>query len=254
MPHWNKREYAKRVGFAALGLVAAVIVFTNIGAPSHVSGRLQPAASTASTPASPTFPGNPSSVPGTPMTPVTAPPLVEVPTVTVTYPNPYDPGYNTIAQLVDDSDAIVVGTLGSTSTAPGQDGAQTAYYQINIQKTVNDVSTPRISLYVSQNLVNAARLSSSGTYIFFWAGPADDGTSDGGGRCITGGTRGVMAYNQSADTVTRLDNNSDSQIPRTQTLEQLKGSIRAAFNALETRPIVANPPPACTLSATGLSQ
>jgi hypothetical protein len=177
------------------------------------------------------------------------PPLVKVPTATTIYPHPYDPGYNTIGELVSDSATIVLGTLGPTSIAPGQDGTPTTYYQIQIQQVLNDEPQPPISLYVSANIVNAAKLSLTGTYIFFWAGPDDPG------RCIVGGVRGVMAYDPSTETVTRLDNNAASGIPRTQTLEQLRSSILAARNVIAgQRPVISNPPPACSISATGLSQ
>ena len=172
-----------------------------------------------------------------------------MPTATTIYPHPCHPGYNTVAELVSDSADIVVGTLGPTSTAQGQDGSQTTYYQIQIQQVLNDEPPPPISLYVSANVVEAAKLSPTGNYIFFWAGPDDPG------RCIVGGVRGVMAYDPSSEMVTRLDNNGTLHIPRTQTLAALRSSIQVALSVIaERRPVISNPPPACSLSATGISQ
>src|SRR6185437_1691751 len=137
----------------------------------------------------------------------------------------------------------VLGTLGPTSTAPGLDGSQTTYYQIQIQRVLNDEPQPPISLYVSANVVEAAKLSLTGTYIFFWAGPDDPG------RCIVGGVRGVMAYDLSSDMVTRIDNNGTSHIPRTQNLATLRSSIQAALSVIaERRPVITNSPAACSLS------
>ena len=174
-------------------------------------------------------------------------PPVTHPTAIVSYPNPYDPGYNTVAQLVGDSGYVVVGTLGPVATATGQDGTPTTYYQINVQKTLSD-QDPRNELFVSSSVVTAARLSPTGTYIFFWAEDTADKRD-----CIVGGVRGVMTLNPSTSTVTRLDQNTSSQIPRTQTLTELESSVQAAINTLQTKPIT-NLPPACSLSATGLSQ
>ena len=200
-----------------------------------------------------TVPTTPSTVPGTPETPVTGPPLQETPTTYLTYPNPYNPGYDTVAQLVDDSQEVVVGTIGSTGfTQTGRDGSPETFYNVEVQKALFGPDTNDIA--VGQNLVNAAGLSPSGTYVFFWAGPdVPDGTPYGGG-CITGGTRGVMAYNSSTGTVTRLDGNSSSQIPRAQTFAQLESQIQAEAAVLAARTaIVLSAPPACTPSAIGMN-
>ena len=172
-----------------------------------------------------------------------------IPTAIVTYPTPYDPSYNTVAQLVRDSAYVVLGTLdfGSTVTGTGQDGTPTTYYQIQVQRTLSD-QDPRNELFVSADVVKAAKLSQSGTYIYFWVEDTTDNRT-----CIIGGVRGVMAYDPSTSTVTRLDQNASSQIPRTQTFEQLQSSVRAAINVIQKQPAT-NLPPACSLSATGLSQ
>ena len=138
-------------------------------------------------------------------------------------PNPYKPQYNTIAELVRDSGAIVLGSLqGSPAVTRTKDGS-VIHYPINVQQNFGAFS-PRTVLTVSSTEVTAAKLSLSGTYIFFWTviprsvlRPAR----------IVGGIRGVMAYDASTDTVTRLASNATSQIPRSQTLEQFNRSVPA---------------------------
>ena len=130
---------------------------------------------------------------------------------------------------------------------PVETADPTTYYQIQVQRTLSD-QDPRNELFVSADVMKAARLGPSGTYIFFWA---EDTTNNR--TCIVGGVRGVMADDPSTGTVTRLDQNAYSQILRTQTLEQLQSSVRAAINVIQKQPAT-NLPPACSLSATGLSQ
>jgi hypothetical protein len=200
-----------------------------------------------------TVPTTPSTVPGTPETPVTGPPLQVTPTTYLTYPTPYSPGYDTVAQLVDDSEEVVLGTIGSTGyTQRGRDGSPETFYNVEVQRVLSGPTIGDIA--VGQNLVNAAGLSPSGTYIFFWSGPdVPDGTPYGG-TCITGGTRGVMAYDSSTGTVTRLDGNSYSQIPRTQTFAQLQSEIQSELAVIAARPaVVESTPPACMPSATGMN-
>lgn len=59
-----------------------------------------------------------------------------------------------------------------------------------------------------------------------------------------------MAYDAATDTVTRLDDSRNSQIPRSQPLEQFASSVEAAQKLFSTQPI-RNQPPVCSLSATG---
>ena len=159
-----------------------------------------------------------------------------------------------MAQLVDDSEEVALGTLGSAGgTFTGRDGTPETFYPIEVQRVLSGPS--RASIFIGQNLVKADGLSPSGTYVVFWAGPDDPAGTPYGASCVTGGTRGVMAYDSSTDTVTRLDDNSNSQIPQTQTLEQLESAIQAEIAVIAARPaIVESPPPACTLSATGMNE
>ena len=215
------------------------------GSPRGV-GTLQIGSST-------TVPTTPSTVPGTPVTPVTEPGLQETPTTYLTYPTPYNPGYDSVAQLVDDSQEIVVGTIGpSGGTFTGRDGNPETFYPVEVQKVLYG---PTINaIFVGQNLFDAAGLNHSGTYVFFWAGPDVPDDTPYGGSCITGGTRGVMAYDSSADAVTRLDDNSNSQIPRSQSFAQLEGEVQAESAVLAARPaFVMSAPPACTPSAIGMN-
>jgi hypothetical protein len=124
---------------------------------------------------------------------------------------------------------------------------RTTYYQIVVQRELSD-NPLRNELFVSAKVVDAAHLSLTRSYVFFWAVDTTDDRD-----CIVGGVRGVMAYDPSAGLVTRLDQSSSSRIPRTQTLETLQNSVQAAIGDIETKPIT-NLPPACSLSATGLSQ
>jgi hypothetical protein len=55
----------------------------------------------------------------TPKTPITACPSVIEPTTIVHRPEPYEPDYNTISQLVHDSAAVVLRTLEGSPPPPG---------------------------------------------------------------------------------------------------------------------------------------
>jgi hypothetical protein len=163
-------------------------------------------------------------------------------TVIVQWPNPYDPGYNSIGQLVQDSTFVVLGTLGAAIPQP--DGSQVD--PINVQ-TSYGYTDPRVELGISSAEFDAANLSVGGTYIFFYASDPVDNID-----CIAGGVRGVMAYDASTDTVTRLDQNANSQIPQSQTLEQFIVEVQAAQQAISSQPET-NLPPMCSASATGLN-
>jgi len=83
----------------------------------------------------------PSTVPGTPETPVTGPMLQETPTTYVTYPSPYNPGYDTVAQLVDDSEVVVLGTIASTGgTFTSRDGTPETFYPVEVQRVLSGPS------------------------------------------------------------------------------------------------------------------
>lgn len=85
--------------------------------PGHIeNSHLASRDSATTAPPHSTVPTTPAS---TPLTPVTGLPGVTPSTVIVHYPNPYDPGYSTIDQLVQDSTFIVLGTL--LPATPGVD-------------------------------------------------------------------------------------------------------------------------------------
>jgi hypothetical protein len=156
--------------------------------------------------------------------------------------NVYSSDYATIYELVRDSTFIVLGTLDPEISGSGQTG-----YPIEVQQTFG-INNPRTSIGVSVAEFNAAKLSVGGTYVFFWGIDSAERVA-----CIVGGVRGVMAYDPSSDTVTRLDTSATSHIPRVQTLEQLTSSVSAAVNEVVAEPAT-NPRPVCSPSATGLSQ
>lgn len=192
--------------------------------------------------------------PRTPTSPVTEPSLVTPPTITNVYPSPYDPGYTTIEQLVNDSTFIVRGSLEAGSPIVDANGTTVMAYPISVQESFK--VNPPVTLSVLQNEVTAAKLSVGSTYIFFWA--ASDNTTGSETTavqdtkiCIVGGVRGVMAYDAATDTVTRLDHSSNSQIPQSQTLEQFAAAVENAI-PIGAQPISTTAPPVCAPSATGL--
>jgi hypothetical protein len=156
--------------------------------------------------------------------------------------NVYRPDYATIYELVRDSTFIVLGALDPEISGSGQTG-----YPIEVQQSFG-INNSRTSIGVSVAEFNAAKLSVGGTYVFFWGIDSAERVA-----CIVGGVRGVMAYDPSSDTVTRLDTSATSQIPRVQTLGQLTSSVSAAVNEVVAEP-AANPRPVCSPSGTGLSQ
>jgi hypothetical protein len=190
----------------------------------------------------PTPPTPPTIGSGTPTSPVTAPALVTPSTETNVYPNPYDPGYSTIDQLVPDSTFIVMGTLEAASPGVDMNGNIRMSYPISVQYSFEAI--PRNTLTVLQSEVTAANLTVGSTYIFFWAA----GTNT---VCIVGGVRGVMAYDAATNTVTRLDNSSSSQIPQSQSLDQFANAVKNAI-PIGVQPMSTDAPPVCSPSATGL--
>jgi hypothetical protein len=174
----------------------------------------------------------------TPKTPITGCPAITLPTVNVHRPNPYDPGYHTVGQLVHDSFIVVLGTL---------QGPVAGGYVINIEKELAGDTKTTIGL--SSALVSALKLDPSRTYVFFYGA---EGYPLKGGACIIGGERGVMAYDAATNTVTRLDNATDSQIPKSQTLDQLESQIQQVEAATARAPEELPPAPVCSSSATGI--
>ena len=182
---------------------------------------------------------------GIPKTPITGCPLITLPTVHIHRPNPYDPGYHTVGQLVHDSFFIFVGVLlGTPSCTSG--AAVSCYQPISVQKDLGGTD-PRIGIGVPSAEVAAAKLTPATTYVFFWAVQTNPGDA-----CIVGGVRGVMAYDAATNTVTRLDNSSDSRIPRSQTLDQLQSEIQQVEAATARAPEELPPAPVCSSSATGV--
>ena len=145
---------------------------------------------------------------------------------------------------MQDATFIVLGSLDPSQSAKDESGNVITVYPISTQRSFGTV--PPISLNVTQAEVTAANLTVGHTYIFFWGADPASKTA-----CIVGGVRGVMAYNFTTDTVTRLDDASGSQIPQTQTLAQFATSVNSAQITFSKEPI-RNQPPVCSPSATGL--
>jgi hypothetical protein len=160
------------------------------------------------------------------------------------YPGSYDPGYTTVGQLVRDSTFIVTGALRHAQPGRDQSGKVVMSYPITTEKILGTV--PPISLTVSRAEVAAANLRVGETYLFFWTADPAERTA-----CIVGGVRGVLSYDAATDTVTRLDHSVGSDIPRTQSFEQLATSVDAA-QTLFSHQAIRNQPPVCSPSATGI--
>jgi len=173
-----------------------------------------------------------------PSTPVTTYVISDPPTTVINYPNPYQPSYDTVASLVDDSTFIVIASIGSETSINT--------YPLNVQQAIG-ATPPRVTIGISSGEFTAAHLAVGSTYIFFYGVDPTENKS-----CIVGGIRGVFAYDPTSGTVTRIDQSSSSTIPATQTLSQLETSINAAEQANAAQP-QANTPPVCDSSATGLS-
>jgi hypothetical protein len=123
-----------------------------------------------------------------------------------------------------------------------QDGHVVTVYPINVLTVLATV--PPIGLTVDQAEFNAAQLRIGADYVFFW------GTDSTRTTCTVGGVRGVMAYDPSTDTVTRIDSEANSLIPRTQSFEQLESSI--VHSPSYTQRSITSHPPVCSSFATGL--
>jgi hypothetical protein len=179
-------------------------------------------------------------------------------TTIVSHPNPYQPGYDTLSELFADSSLIVLGSIGpETSEALGPEGGSRAIpggYPIPDSTVQFLVGTYRGStIGIPTALFNSLSLKVGGSYVFFFT--QDPSTP----LCVVGGLRGVFRYNPATQTVNRVDHNSHSQIPPTMTLSQLEAQLntlesQASANAAahQGSPILGNPPPYCSPSATGL--
>ena len=87
-------------------------------------------------------------------------------TIINTYPNPYDPGYTTIDQLVEDSVYVALGTLEAPQSGADSSGNEVTAYPVSVQQSFT--YTPGIPPSVDQAEVTAANLAVGNTYIFFW--------------------------------------------------------------------------------------
>jgi hypothetical protein len=161
------------------------------------------------------------------------------PTTIINDPNPYQPSYDTIAALADDSIFIVIATVEPETSINT--------YPLNVQQSLGTASV-KTTIGISGAEFNAANLAVGGTYVFFYGSDPVDNEN-----CIVGGVRGVFSYDPSTKLVTRLDQIGPSRVPETQTLAQLENELQAAEVLVASKPI-ANIPPVCESSATGLSQ
>jgi hypothetical protein len=139
----------------------------------------------------------------------------------------------------NDSTFIVIATVGAQQPAPGG-------YPLYVENILGGTNELKVTIGIGTEEFDAAHLTVGGTYVFFYGVDSTDKA-----ECIVGGVRGVFAYDPTTQVVTRLDQDPTSQIPRTQTLTQLQDAINASENADAGKPI-ANIPPLCESSATGL--
>jgi hypothetical protein len=176
----------------------------------------------------------------TPSTPVTGPTALNPPTTIVQYPNPYAPSYDTLESLAADASFVVLAKVEPEipTNPPG--------YPLDDYLLLGGQDGPDIGISVQE--FQAAHLTVGNSYVFFYAFDPVDKTD-----CIVGGVRGVLAYDPSTQTVTRIDNNAASQIPQQQTLTQFKAALTSAENVIEGGTEVGNLPPMCLPAATGLS-
>jgi hypothetical protein len=218
---------------AVVGIVSALVLGACGAAPTAVS---QPAANGSATtvPSQSIPPTTPSSAPSDPGTQSSGATSSTV---------PYDPGYTTIDQLVQDSTFIIAGTLEPAQVGKNYDGSLGTGYPITPEKVLGTI--PPIGLSITRAEVSAADLRVGNDYVFFWAADTAAHTV-----CIVGGVRGVMSYDPASGTVTRLDHSTNSQIPRTQSFEQLSNSVEAA--EIQRSRTFGNQPPVCAPAATGL--
>jgi len=169
---------------------------------------------------------------------VTGPSGVTIPTTIVRYPDPYTPNYDTVASLVHDSTFIVVASVGP------YDGSTTGY-PLEIQGDLG-FNNPRTPLGLTPTEYNAANLKVGSDYVFFYGvDRVDDAT------CIVGGVRGVFSYDSATQLVRTMTQRARSQIPASQSLSQLQSDVDSEEQVESAQP-VANGPPLCSDSATGL--
>jgi hypothetical protein len=180
----------------------------------------------------------PSTTVTSPQSTVTEIPITNPPTTIITYPNPYQPSYDTIDALASDSVFIVIATVKPEDPTVGG-------YPLDVQLSLG-ANPVRIQLGILPAEFAAAHLTVGGTYVIFYGVDTDPSSV-----CVVGGVRGVFVYNATTQIVTRLDQNATSRIPHTQTLAQLEDAINASERAAAGQPS-ANLPPVCSSSATGL--
>jgi hypothetical protein len=182
-------------------------------------------------------------------------------TTIVRYPRPYRPPYNTLAQIFASSSIIMLGTVGPRTSEPlGPSGGVRSIvngYPIEPRTVqfLGGVDYQGSGIGIPAKLFKALSLVVGHTYVFFTA--QDPSTP----LCVVGGLRGLFSYDPATQTVSRLDHNRHSQIPRTMSLTQLESQINAlemqseaaaAAAAPQQGPIKIYMPPTCATSATGL--
>jgi hypothetical protein len=156
----------------------------------------------------------------------------------VKYPNPYRPRYETIASLSHDSVFVILATVDPfSSTEKG--------YPLE-EQSVLGTTEPRTLLGITTQEFDAAHLTVGGEYIFFYGTDPVDSAA-----CIVGGVRGVFAYDPTTQIVTRIDDAKRSRIPKTQSLLRFRATLMAAETIEASQPL-ANAPPICRKSATGI--
>ena len=168
---------------------------------------------------------------------------VNPPTTIIDY-GTYAPSYDTIGELVHDSEWVFVGTLMPRTQQVAD------WYPISPGESLAGTEL-RQEVGVSSAEVAAAHMTVGQQYLVFYG--IDNANNADNGNCVVGGTRGVFAVDPATEIVTRLDDNPSSSIPRTQTLAAVQAEI-SDYQAHQSPPLVlSNSPPVCAASATGLS-
>lgn len=215
-----------------VGLLVVVFLLAGCGtSPRSASGTSSPVSSTFTTTTTATT---------IPSTSDTGSVIVNPPTTIVTYPHPYKPAYDTPQSLVNDSLFILAATLGSEGSYGGAEE-----YPLNV-KTVFSYTEVRMFVAVAEEEVEAVHLTVGGEYLLFYAADTTDRMT-----CIVGGVRGVFQFDAQAQTVTRISTNSDSMIPKTQSVKAFSAALAAAVKVAASRELQ-NSPPTCLPAATGL--
>lgn len=173
--------------------------------------------------------------PGTPIS-STITPGVDPPTTIVTW-GTYRPSYNTIGALAADSTSVFIATVGQASTT-------TPDAPVPLVPRHVLLGTVRTGPYLTVTQAKALGMITGHTYLVFYG---IDTTAGDPTSCIVGGHRGVFAFDATTNVVTRLDDNPQSQIARTEHLAVIERQI-----TFPGGPIPVPPLPVCAPSATGI--